>query len=101
MRPSLRDKGQPELREGSRRPEPRRITVVDLLVITAGVAVVLAMPTRTAAWPPFLAPPPLLALVVIGGLRLTVMSGLVLSLAVLYRRGLYGGPVRPAEWLAM
>jgi hypothetical protein len=36
-----------------------------------------------------------------GGLRLTVGFGLVLALVVLCRRGRYGGPVRPAEWLAL
>src|SRR5262249_44514581 len=51
-------------------------------------------------WPPYLSPP-LLFFVVLGGLRLTVGFGLVLALVVLFRRGRYGGPVRPAEWLAL
>jgi hypothetical protein len=85
----------------ARRPEPRGMTPSDIGVIVAGVALVLAIPSRTAGWPPFLAPPPLPYLLVLGGLRLAASAGLVLALVVLARRGRYGGPVRPAEWLAL
>ncbi len=91
----------PEPRHDSRRPEPRWMTLADLGVIVAGVALVLTLPARAPGWPPYLPPPPLWFLVVIGGLRLTLGLGLVLALVVLFRRGRYGGPVRPAEWLAL
>jgi hypothetical protein len=77
------------------------MTLADLGVIVAGVALVMTIPSRAMGWPPYLPPPPLLFFVVIGGLRLTVGFGLVLALVVLFRRGRYGGPVRPAEWLAL
>jgi hypothetical protein len=91
----------PEPRFDGRRPEPRWITLADLGVIVAGVALVMTIPSRALGWPPNLSPPPLLFFVVIGCLRLTVGFGLVLALVVLFRRGRYGGPVRPAEWLAL
>src|SRR5437660_61212 len=91
----------PEPRHDGRRPEPRWIILADLGAIVAGVALVLTLPARTWGWAPYLPPPPLLFFVVIGGLRLTVGFGLVLALVVLFRRGQYGGPVRPAEWLAL
>ena len=77
------------------------MTLADLGVMVAGVALVMAIPSRASGWPLFLSPPPILFLAVIGGLRLTVGFGLVLALVVLFRRGRYGGPVRPAEWLAL
>lgn len=89
-----------EPRDDGRDRQPRRMTLADLGVIVAGVALVLAIPPRAAGWPLFLAPPPLY-LLVLGGLRLAVCSGLVLALVVLARRWRYGGPVRPAEWLAL
>jgi hypothetical protein len=61
----------------------------------------MVMPSRAAGWPPFLGSPPLLALLVIGGLGLTRQSGLVLATVILSRRGRYGGPIRPAERLAL
>lgn len=91
----------PEPRHDGRRPEPRRMTLADLVVIVAGVALVLAIPSRASGWPLFFAPPPLLYLVVMGGQRLVAGFGLVLALVVLFRRGRYGGPVRPAEWFAL
>jgi hypothetical protein len=93
--------GVPELRYDGRRPEPRWMTLADLGVIIAGVALVMSIPSRASGWPPYLPPPPLLFFLAIGGLRLTVGFGLVLALVVLFRRGRYGGPVRPAEWLAL
>jgi hypothetical protein len=62
---------------------------------------VMAIPSRVSGWPPFLPPPSILFLAVIGCLRLTVGFGLVLALVVLFRRGRYGGPGRAAEWLAL
>ncbi len=91
----------PGPRNDGRHPEPRWMTLADLGVIVAGVALVLAIPSRVSGWSPFLPPPPLFFLAVIGGLRLTVGLGLVLALVVLSRRGRYGGSVRPAEWLAL
>ena len=82
-------------------PSREWITLADLGVIVAGVALLMTIPSRALGWPPFLSPPPLLFFVVMGGLRLTVGFGLVLALVVLFRRGRYGGPVRPAEWLAL
>jgi hypothetical protein len=93
--------GVPEPRLYGRGPEPRWITLADLGVIVAGVALLMTIPSRALGWPPYLSPPPLLFFVVIGLLRLTVGFGLVLALVVLFRRGRYGGPVRPAEWLAL
>src|SRR5436305_9506241 len=77
------------------------MTLADLGVIVAGVALVMAIPSRASGWPLFLPPPPILFLAVIGGLQLTVGFGLVLALVVLFRRARYGGPVRPAERLAL
>jgi hypothetical protein len=93
--------GLPELHSHGRRPEPRWLTLVDLGVIVAGVALEMTIPSRALGWPTFVPPPPLLFLVAIGGLRLAQALGLVLALVVLFRRGRYGGPVRPAEWLAL
>jgi hypothetical protein len=93
--------GAPEPRLQGRGPEPRWITLADLGVIVAGVALLLIVPSPALGWPPYLSPPPLLFFVVIGGLRLTVGFGLVVALVVLFRRGRYGGPVRHAEWLAL
>ncbi len=93
--------GLPVPRTGGLRPEPRWTTPADLGVIVAGVALVMTIPSRASGWPFYLPPPPLLFLAVIGGLRLTVGFGLVLSLVVLFRRGRYGGTVRPAEWLVL
>ncbi len=88
-------------RSGGLRPEPRRTTLADLGVIVAGVALVMTIPSRALGWPAYLAPPSLLFLAVIGGLRLTVGFGKVLAVVVLFRRGRYGGTVRPAEWLLL
>ena len=93
--------GVPEPRFDGRRPEPRLITLADLGVIVAGVALVMVIPPRASAWSPFLPPPSMLFAVVILGLRLTVGFGLVLALVLLFRCGRYGGRVRPAEWLAL
>jgi hypothetical protein len=93
--------GVPEPRLLGRGPEPRWITLADMCVIVAGVALLMTIPSRSVGWPVYLSPPPLVYFVVLGGLRLTVGFGLVLALVVLFRRGRYGGPVRPAEWLAL
>jgi hypothetical protein len=93
--------GVPEPLLHGRGPEPRGITLADLGVMVAGVALLMTIPSRALGWPPYLSPPPLLFFVVMGGLRLTVGFGLVLALVVLCRHGRYGGPVRPAEWLAL
>jgi hypothetical protein len=93
--------GVPEPLLSGRRAEPRWITLADLGVIVAGVALVMTIPSPELGWPFYLSPPPLLFLVVSGGLRLTVGFGLVLALVVLFRRGRYGSPVRAAEWLAL
>ena len=95
------DAGVPESRGDGRRPEPRWLTLADLGVIVAGVAVVMTIPSQGVGWPPYLAPPPLVYLVIQGSLGLTVLFGLVLALVVLFRRGRYGGQVRPAEWLTL
>ena len=77
------------------------MTLADLGVIVAGVALVLTVPSRASGWSPYVPPPPLLFLVVIGSLQLVLAFGLVVALVVLFRRGRYGGPVRPAEWLVL
>ena len=77
------------------------MTLADLGVIVAGVALVLAMPSPATGWPLFLGPPPLLVLLVLGGLRLMMWSGFVLALVVLCRARACGGPIRPAERLAL
>jgi hypothetical protein len=85
----------------TRTPEPRGMTLADLGVLVAGVALVMTLPARTSAWPPFLPPPQTWFFALIGGLRLAVACGMVLALVVLFRRGRYGGTVRPAEYLAL
>ena len=92
--------GLAELGSG-RRPEPRWLSLLDLILIVAAVALTLTIPARTPGWPPFLAPPPLAYFLLVGGLKLTVGIGLVLALVVLFRRWRYGGPVRSAEWLSL
>lgn len=84
-----------------RRPEPQWMTLADLGVIVAGVALVLSVPSRAVGWAPYVPPPPLLFVVAYGSLRLARAFGLVVALVVLFRRGRYGGPVRPAEWLVL
>ena len=79
----------------------RRMTTADLCVAVAAVALVMAMPSRTAWWPGGVSAPPLTFFAMVGGLKLMVGFGLVLTLVVLFRHGRYGGPVRPAEWLAL
>ena len=86
-------------RVGDRRREPRWLTVADLVVIVAGVALVMGIPWEARA--AFASPLPLVFLALVAGFRLTVVCALVIALAVLFRRGRYGGPVRPAEWLAL
>jgi hypothetical protein len=93
--------GVPGPRGDGQRPEPRWITLADLVVIVAGFALVMAIPSRASGWPPFLPPPTRWFLTVIGGRGLAEGFGVVLALVVLFRRGRYGGPVRPAEWLAL
>jgi len=93
--------GLPVPRTGGLRPEPRWMTLADLGAIVAGVALVLTIPSRAMGWPPYFPPPPLLFLLVIGGLGLTADLGMVLALVVFFRRGRYGGAVRTAEWLAL
>jgi hypothetical protein len=87
-----------EPRPEVRRREPRWLTVADLCVIVAGVALVLA---NWSPWLPFGAPMPLVALALFGLFRLTVELGVLLALVVLGRRFRYGGPVRSSEWLAL
>ena len=43
-----------------RRPEPRWMTLADLCVMVAGVALWMTIPSRASGWPLFLAPPPLM-----------------------------------------
>ncbi len=93
--------GSPVPRSGGLRSEPRWTTPADLGMIVAGVALMMTIPSRAMGWPPYFPPPPLLFIAVIGGLGLTVDLGLVLALVILFRRGRYGGTVRPAEWLAL
>lgn len=92
--------GVPEPRHDARRTEPRRMTMADLAVMIAAVALVMAIPARTAVWPPYI-PAPAILLILIRSLRLTQEVGLAFALVVLYRRARYGGPVRPAEFLAL
>jgi hypothetical protein len=92
--------GVRESRSDGRRPARWR-TLADLCVIVAAVAVVMAMPWRTAWWPADVGSPPLLLSAMIAGLRLAVGFGLVLSLVAFFRHGQFGGPVRPAEWLTL
>jgi hypothetical protein len=92
----------PELGSDGRRPEPRWMTLADLGVIIAAVALALTIPARALGLPIYLSPQTaLLFFVLIGGLRLTVGLGLVLAFVVLFRHIQYGRPVRPAEWLAL
>jgi hypothetical protein len=93
--------GVREPRFHRRRSQPRRLTTADLCVTVAAVAVVMAMPSRTAWWPSDLGSLPIVFFAMIGGLRLAVGFGLVLALVAFFRHGRYGGPVRPAEWLAL
>ena len=95
------DNRGPEPRHDGGTLEPPWMTLADLGVIVAGVALVMTIPARAMGWPFYLPPPSLLYLLVIGGLRLTVGCGMVLTLVVLSRRARYGGPVRNAEWLAL
>src|SRR4051812_24659862 len=83
-----------------RRPEPRWMTLADLVAMVAGVALAMTLPSRASGWPPYVPPPPLLYIVLIAGLRLAMAAGQVLALVVLARRARYGGPVRPGEWFA-
>ena len=75
--------------------------MADLAVIVAGVALAITVPSQPMGAVLFFAPPPLIFLVLVMGLRLTMSCGLVLALVVLFRRWRYGGPVWPAEWLAL
>ena len=95
------DKPLPALEGEPRRREPRWLTVADLAVIVAGVALAITVPSQPMGAVLFFAPPPLIFLVLVMGLRLTMSCGLVLALVVLFRRWRYGGPVWPAEWLAL
>ncbi len=90
-----------EPRPDGRRAERRRIILADLFVVVAAVALVMAMPSRTPWWPFHLGSPPIFFFAIFGGLRLMVGFGLVLALVALFRHGVYGGPVRPSEWLAL
>src|SRR6516165_1923916 len=91
----------PAAPDDGRRPEPRWMTLADLAVIVAGVALVMAIPSRSSGWPPFLPPPAIVYVAVMGCRGLIVNISLVLALVVLFRRGRYGGLVRPAEWLLL
>ncbi len=94
--------GVPELGSDGRHPEPRWMTLADLGVVIAGVALALTIPTRAMGLSPYLSPQTRSwFFLFIGSRRLAVGLGLVLALVVLFRRGRYGGPVRPAEWLAL
>jgi hypothetical protein len=77
------------------------MTLADAAVIVAGAALVLAIPAPGLDWPSYLPPPAPGYFVVVGSHRLVRAIGLVLALVVLFRRGRYGGLVRPAEWLAL
>ena len=93
--------GTPGPRSSGRRPEPRWMTLADLGVIVAGAALVLLIPAPGLEWPSYLPPPPPGYFLVVGTRRLVPAIGLALALVVLFRRGRYGGLVRPAEWLAL
>ena len=94
--------GEPEPRSEDQRPEPRSMTLADLCVFVAGVALAMTIPSRASGLPPFLSPRmSLLLFLLLAGLRLTMGFGLVLALVVAFRHGRYGGPVRPVEWLAL
>jgi hypothetical protein len=94
--------GTRELPSVGRRPEPRSMTLADLSVSVAAVALALTIPSTVFELPPYLSPQAaLLFFVLIGGLQLTIGFGLVLGLVMLFRHGRYGGSVRPAEWLAL
>ncbi len=71
--------------------EPRWLTITDLVLIVAGVALLM---TRAPMVDSFFFP--LSFLVMIG-----FSVALVLALVVLGRRAQYGGPIRSAEWLAL
>ena len=77
------------------------MTLADLCVIVAGVALVMTMPSRTEWWPSNMSSSRLYSFAIFGGLRLTVGIGLVLALVAFYRHWLYGGLVRPVEWFAL
>jgi hypothetical protein len=82
--------------------EPRGMTLADLGVMVAGVALVMTVPSPASGFPPILDPQAaVLLFAVSGSFRLTVGFGLVLALVILCRRARYGGPVRPAECLAL
>ena len=78
------------------------MTVADLCVLVAGVALVMTMPSRTAlGLPPTFTCRRSCFWVMIGGLRLTVGLGLVLALVVLFRHGRYGGRSGPPNGCAL
>jgi hypothetical protein len=93
--------GVREPRFHRRRSQPWRMTTADLCVVIAAAAVVMAMPSRTAWWPSDLGSLPLYFFAMIGGLRVAVGLGMVITLVAVFQHGRYGGPVRPAEWLAL
>ena len=93
--------GVREPRTDARRSRPRRMTLAELCVVVAAVALVMVLPSRTAWWPSYLSSLPLLFVAMMGGLRLALGLGLVAALVVLFRHGRHGGPVRPAEWIAL
>ncbi len=86
-------------------PEPSRLTLADLCVIVAGFAVAFAIPQRVSLFPylvssgkspvVYLAPGAMILL-----LRILPSLGIVLTVAVAYRKARYGGLVRPAELVA-
>jgi hypothetical protein len=85
-----------------RRTEPRWMTIADVGVFVAGVAVAMTIPTRSLNMAVPVTPQIALAFfVVIGSLRLTMGLGLALAFVSFFRHARYGGPVRPAEWLAL
>ena len=78
------------------------MTLADLGVMVAAVAVAMMIPSRTSGFSPSLSPLAGLAFfLLIGGLRLSMGLGLVLALVVTFRHGRYGGTIRPAECLAL
>jgi hypothetical protein len=78
------------------------MTLADMGVMVAAVAVVMTLPWRASGlYSDLPAQAALLYFGLIGGLRLSMGFGLVLAFVVIFRHARYGGWVRPAGWLAL
>jgi len=101
----MEQREEPSIPQGSRGlkdlslpPEPRGMTLHDLLILTLGVALSLAVPTNwSMGWPLALGPPPWSILAV----SFSQEAGLVLVLVIFFRRWKYGGKIRSTEWLML